>query len=75
VNGALDLDAAMKLDAAERCKVASILWESLGSSFQQQTKNELECILDKRGAEIDQKPSQEISHSEFMSYFAERRCS
>ncbi len=69
------VDAAMKLDAAERHKVASILWESLGSPIRQQTEDELERVLDEREAEMDQNPSQEISHSEFMSHFAKRRCS
>jgi hypothetical protein len=67
------LDAAMKLDEAERCKVASILWESLGGPIQERTEDELERVLDEREAEMDQNPSQEISHSEFMSHFANRR--
>ena len=68
------VDAAMKLDAAERCKVASILWESVGGPIQERTEDELERVLDEREAEMDQNPSQEISHSEFMSHFANRRC-
>lgn len=69
------VDAAMKLDAAERCKVASILWESVGGPIQERTEVELERVLDEREAEMDQNPSHEISHSEFMSHFAKRRSS
>lgn len=70
-----NVDAARKLDAAEHCKLASILWESIGGPIQERTEDELERVLDEREAEMDQDPSQEISHAEFMSHFAKRRCS
>jgi hypothetical protein len=58
------MDAALKLDAADRCRVADRLWESIGAQV---------VTLNDRDAELDADPSKEINHDEFMSSFTERR--
>jgi len=69
------VDAAMQLDAADRCRVAACLWESIGEPAGVLDADELENVLNQREAELDNDPSLEISHQDFMARFTERRYS
>jgi putative addiction module component (TIGR02574 family) len=67
------MDAALQLNPGDRCRVASGLWDSIGSSGHEVEGDELEAMLNQREAEMDQDPSMEISHQEFMAHFSARR--
>ncbi|OYW28723.1 MAG: hypothetical protein B7Z47_05525 [Chthoniobacter sp. 12-60-6] len=67
------MDAAMQLNPGDRCRVAASLWDSIGSAGHEVEGDELEALLDQREAEMDQDPSMEISHQEFMAHFSARR--
>ena len=69
------MDAAMQLDVAERCRIASSLWDSMGDPVAEANPDELENILNQREAELDRDPSMEISQQDFMAHFERRRCS
>jgi hypothetical protein len=69
------MDAAMQLGVADRCRIATTLWESTGDPVAESSPDELENILNQREAELDRDPSLEISHSDFMAHFERRRCS
>lgn len=69
------VDAAMQLDPADRCRVATCLWESVGEPVGALDADELENVLNQREAELDRDPSLEINHQDFMARFATRRCS
>ncbi len=47
--------------------------ESLTSSGHEDAEADLEAILNQRESEMDQDPSQEISHQEFLTHFEARR--
>ncbi|WP_395743003.1 addiction module protein [Prosthecobacter sp.] len=67
------MDAALQLPPADRCRVAAGLWDSVGSPTDDLAPDELETLLNQREAEMDQDPSQEISHQEFLAHFSARR--
>lgn len=67
------MDAALQLAPADRCRVATGLWESVGNSGDELAPDELEKMLNQREAEMDQDPSKEISHQEFLAHFSARR--
>lgn len=69
------IDAAMMLDAADRCEVAAWLWESVGAPIPERSADELESLLDHREAEMEGDTSLEISHQDFIGHFAKRRFS
>lgn len=67
------MDAALQLNPGDRCRVATGLWESVGSVRDDLGAEELETVLNQREAEMDQDSSQEISHEEFLAHFSARR--
>lgn len=67
------MDAALRLNPGDRCRVAASLWESIGDPVQQLDGDAAESLLNQREAELDRDPTQEISHEDFMSHFAARR--
>lgn len=67
------MDAALKLNPGERCRIATSLWESVGPDVPDLEADEIESVLNQREAELDQDPAQEISHQEFMAHFSARR--
>ena len=67
------MDAALQLPSADRCRVATGLWDSVSNSADDLAPDELETLLSQREAEMDQDPSQEISHQEFLAHFSARR--
>jgi putative addiction module component len=67
------MDAALQLNPGDRCRVAAGLWDSVGSSGDELAPDEFETMLNQREAEMDQDPSQEISHQECMAHFSARR--
>jgi putative addiction module component (TIGR02574 family) len=67
------MDAALQLNPGDRCRVAAGLWDSLATAGPEDDGDALEAILNQRESEMDQDPSQEISHQEFMAHFENRR--
>lgn len=67
------MDAAMQLTPGDRCRIAAGLWDSVGPPPNDLEGDDLETLLNQREAELDQDPSMEISHQEFMAHFAARR--
>ena len=67
------VEAALKLNAADRCRVAGFLWESVGSSSPELEEAILENELNRREAELEADPSKEMSHEDFLLAFAKRR--
>ena len=67
------MDAALQLNPGDRCRVAAGLWDSVGSPPHELEDDDLEAVLNQREAELDQDPSMEISHQEFMAHFSARR--
>ena len=67
------MDAALQLNPGDRCRIAAGLWESVGSPPHALEEDDLEAVLNQREAEMDQDPSLEISHQQFMAHFAARR--
>jgi putative addiction module component (TIGR02574 family) len=68
------VEAALQLNALERCRAASLLWESVDPSRDFTSEDDgLEAMLDRREAEMDADPSLELSEEEFMAPFASRR--
>lgn len=67
------VDAAMHLNPADRCRVAACLWESIGSPVAEPEGDDLEEMLNQREAELNEDPSQEMSHEDFMTAFTHRR--
>jgi len=67
------MDAALELNPADRCGIASGLWESVGKPVSELEGDALEALLDQRETEMDQTPSQAVSHEEFLSHFSSRR--
>ena len=59
--------------AADRCRVATGLGDSVSTSADDLAPDELETLLNQRETEMDQDPSQEISHQEFLAHFSARR--
>ena len=64
------VDAALELNPADRCRIASSLWESVREPVSELEGDALEALLDQREAEMDQTPSQVVSHEEFLSHFS-----
>lgn len=67
------VEAALKLDAADRCRVAGFLWDSVGSPSPELEEEALEAELNRREAELEADPSKELSHEDFLLAFAKRR--
>ena len=67
------ISAAMKLAPEDRSQLATWLWESVAGTIPIRSEEQLETLLNQREAEIDRDPSQEISHQELMTHFANRR--
>ena len=67
------MDAALHLSPAERCRIASGLWDSVGNPVSELEGDALEALLDRRESEMNQDPSLEVSHEEFLSHFSARR--
>jgi hypothetical protein len=67
------MDAALQLAPGDRCRVAASLWESIGDPVQELGGDAVESLLNQRETELDQDPSQEISHQDFLANFAARR--
>ncbi len=67
------MDAAMQLNPGDRCRIAAGLWESVGRPPHPFEDDDIEAILYQRESEMDQDPSQEISHQEFLAHFKARR--
>jgi putative addiction module component (TIGR02574 family) len=67
------MDAALQLDDADRRRVAAHLWDSIGKPLPHLEETELDDLLDRREAELDQDSSLEMSHDEFMASFLHRR--
>ncbi len=73
VNYETIVKAALHLSAEERCRAATILWESVDPSRDFTSEDdELEALLDRREAEMDADPSMELSMEEFMAPFVSR---
>ena len=66
------MTAALQLTPGERCRVASELWESTRAA-PVDVDEDLEAVLDQRDAELDNDPSAEITHEDFMKRFTARR--
>ena len=47
--------------------------ESLATAGPEDAGDDLEALLNQRESEMDQAPSQEISHQEFLTHFKARR--
>ena len=67
------VEAALKLDAEDRCRVAGRLWESVGDLSPELEEAALESELARREAELEADPSKEVSHEDFLLAFAKRR--
>ena len=67
------ISAAMKLAPEDRSQLAAWLWESVADPITARSEEQLETLLNHREAEIDRDLSQEISHQELMTHFANRR--
>ena len=67
------MDAALQLTPADRCRVATGLGDSVSTSADDLAPDALETLLNQRETEMDQDPSQEISHQEFLAHFSARR--
>lgn len=68
------MDAAMQLTPGDRCRIAAGLWDSVGTPPPHALEDDdLEAVLNQRESEMDQAPSQEISHQEFLTHFKARR--
>ena len=67
------MDAALQLNPGDRCRVAAGLWDSVSNPPHELEDDDLEAVLNQREAELDQDPSLEISHQEFMAHFEDRR--
>jgi len=65
------MSAALQLGLGDRCRLASDLWESTRPA-QGEENEELEELLNQREADLDQDASAEMSHEDFMDYFAAR---
>jgi len=67
------MDAPLQLNPEDRCPVAAGLWDSIGNPPHELENDDLEAVLNQRDSELDQYPTQEISHQEFLTHFAARR--
>ena len=67
------ISAAMKLAPEDRSQLATWLWESAVGPIPARSEAELETLLNHREAEMEHDPSQEISHQDMMTHFANRR--
>jgi hypothetical protein len=67
------MDAALQLNPGDRCRVAAGLWESIGCPANEIEGDAVEAVLNQREAELEQDPSLEITHQEFLAHFSARR--
>ncbi len=67
------VEAAMRLNATDRCRVAGYLWESIGNPVGELEGEALENELNEREADLDADDSKEMSHEDFLKAFAGRR--
>lgn len=67
------VEAALKLDAEDCCRVAGFFWESVGNLSPELEETTLENELNRREAELEADPSKEMSHEDFLLAFAKRR--
>ena len=67
------MDAPLQLNPGDRCRVAAGLRDSIGNPPHEREDDDLETVLNQRDSELDQAPTQEISHQEFLTHFATRR--
>jgi hypothetical protein len=74
VNYETIVEAALLLNADERCRAASLLGESVDPSRDFTSEDdELEAMLDSREAEMNADPSMVLSKEELLAPFASRR--